>query len=249
MRVGLVNKNTQFFKGTKSKTVSIEKHRVWLNLTNSEGAFKQMLVGYVTGATNGFDSAFDGVSLDSNKYIDFYSVNDNNNFVIQGRALPFNKMDKVPLGYKTSIEGTFEISIDQVDGVLANESIFVEDKVKGVVVDLKKGPYSFFTSIGTFNDRFVLRFTDNDSILNVVDAVNSNKSVIVSVQNHQIKINSFDEIMDKLMIYDLNGRLVYEKENVNSNGFSIPNFNSSEQFLIVQTLLKNGEWFTKEIVF
>jgi hypothetical protein len=249
MRVGLTNKNTQFFKGTKSKTSPIEKHRVWLNLTNSEGAFKQMLVGYVTGATNGFDSAFDGVSWDSNKYIDFYSVNDNKNFVIQGRALPFDKTDKVPLGFKTSIEGTFEISIDQVDGILASESIFVEDKVKGVVVDLKKGPYSFSTSIGTFNDRFVLRFTNNDSILNVIDTTNLYKSVIVSVQNHQIKINSFDEIIDKLMIYDLNGRLVYEKENVDSNGFSIPDFNSSEQFLIVQTLLKNGEWITKEIVF
>jgi hypothetical protein len=249
MRVSLANKNAQFFKGTNSKSVSIEKHRVWLNLTNTEGAFKQMLVGYVTGATNGFDSAFDGVSLDSNKFIDFYSVNDNKNFVIQGRALPFDKTDKVPLGYKTSIEGTFEISIDQADGILANESVFVEDKVKGVVVDLKKGAYSFSTSIGTFNDRFVLRFTNNDSVLNVIDAAVLDKPVIVSVQNHQIKINSFDKIMDKLMIYDLNGRLLYENENVNSNEFIIPDFNSSEQFLIVQTLLKNGEWFTTEIVF
>jgi hypothetical protein len=249
MRVSSENKNTQFFKGTKSKAVSIEKNRVWLNLTNTEGAFKQMLVGYATGATNGFDSAFDGVSLDSNKYIDFYSVNDNRNFVIQGRALPFDKTDKVPLGYKTSIEGTFEISIDQTDGILANESIFMEDKVKGVVVDLKKGPYSFSTSIGTFNDRFVLRFTDNVILANVLNTAILDRPVIVSVQNHQIKVNSFDKIMDKLMIYDLNGRLIYEKENVNSNEFSIPDFNSSEQFLIVQTLLKNGEWFSIEIVF
>ncbi|TRX33531.1 fibronectin type III domain-containing protein [Flavobacterium sp. ZT3R18] len=249
MRVSLVNKNSQFFKGTQSKAVPIEKHRVWLNLTNTEGAFKQMLVGYVTGATNGFDSAFDGVSLDSNKYIDFYSVNDKKNFVIQGRALPFDKTDKVPLGYKTTIEGTFEISIDQVDGILAYESVFVEDKVKGVVVDLKKGPYSFSTSIGTFNDRFVLRFTDNVILASVLNTAILDRPVIVSVQNHQIKINSFNEIMDKLMIYDLNGRLLYKKENVNSNEFSIPDFNSSEQFLIVQTLLKNDEWFTIEIVF
>ncbi|WP_281322900.1 hypothetical protein [Flavobacterium aestivum] len=249
MRVNLTNKNTQFFKGTKSKAVPIEKHRVWLNLANTEGAFKQVLVGYVTGATNGFDPAFDGLSLDSNKYIDFYSVNDNKNFVIQGRSLPFDKTDKVPLGYKTNIEGTFVISIDRVDGILANESVFVEDKVKGVVVDLKKGPYSFTTTIGTFNDRFVLRFTANDSVTNVLKTVDSDKSVIVSVKNHQIQINSFDKIIDKLMIYDLNGRLLYEIEKVDSNVFSVPNFNSSEQFLIVQTLLKNGEWSTKEIVF
>ncbi|PWA11729.1 T9SS sorting signal type C domain-containing protein [Flavobacterium laiguense] len=249
MRVSLANKNAQFFKGTKSKIVAIEKHRVWLDLTNTEGAFKQMLVGYVTGGTNEFDSAFDGVSLNSNKYIDFYSINDNKNYVIQGRALPFEKADKVPLGYKTTIEGTFAISIDQADGILADESIFVEDKVKGIIVDLRKGPYSFNTAIGTFNDRFVLRFTDNADIAKVFNTANLDKKVIVSVQNHQIKIDSFDEIIDKLMVYDLNGRLLYEKENVNSNVFSIPNFNSSEQFLIVQTLLKNGEWVTTEIVF
>jgi hypothetical protein len=253
MRVSLPNKNAQFFKGTKSKAVPIEKHRVWLDLTNTEGAFKQMLVGYVTGGTNEFDSAFDGVSLNSNKYIDFYSINGKKNYVIQGRALPFDKADKVPLGYKTTIEGTFAISIDQADGILANESIFIEDKVKGVIVDLKKGPYSFSTAIGTFNDRFVLRFTDYDVFTTVLDAVNFNKmdeaAVIVSIQNHQIKIDSFDEIIDKLMVYDLNGRLLYEKENVNNNEFSIPDFNSSEQFLIVQTLLKNGEWITTEIIY
>ncbi|RDI56645.1 hypothetical protein DFR66_104211, partial [Flavobacterium glaciei] len=55
--------NSQFFKtnNTKSKgTNSVEKHRIWLNLTNTQGAFKQMLVGYVTNATNGFDKAYDG---------------------------------------------------------------------------------------------------------------------------------------------------------------------------------------------
>ena len=249
MRVGVENKNTQFFKGTKSKSVAIEKHRVWLNLTNSEGAFKQMLVGYATGATNGFDTAFDGVSADANKYIDFYSINDNTNFVIQGRALPFDKTDKVPLGYKTTIDGTFTISIDQADGALASQSIYVEDKVKGVIVDLKKEAYSFSTTIGTFNDRFVLRFIDNDLVASALDTASLDKPVIVSVQNHQIKINSFNQVMDKLMVYDLTGKLLYENDNVNSNEFIIPNFSSSEQFLIVQVLLKNGGWFTTEIVY
>lgn len=51
------------------------------------------------------------------------------------------------------------------------------------------------------------------------------------------------------MVYDLTGRLLYEKDNVDSNEFTISNFSSSEQFLIVQALLKNSEWFTIEIVY
>jgi hypothetical protein len=132
---------------------------------------------------------------------------------------------------------------------LASQSIFVEDKVKGVIVDLKKGAYSFSTVIGTFNDRFVLRFIDNDLVVNTLDTASLDKPVIVSVQNDQIKINSFDQVMDKLMVYDLTGRLLYEKDNVDSNEFTISNFSSSEQFLIVQALLKNSEWFTIEIVY
>lgn len=75
---------------------------------------------------------------------------------------------------------------------MASQSIFVEDKVKGVIVDLKKGAYSFSTVIGTFNDRFVLRFIDNDLVVNTLDTASLDKPVIVSVQNDQIKINSID---------------------------------------------------------
>jgi hypothetical protein len=251
MRVGIAGKNAQFFKGIKSKTIVIEKHRVWLNLTNSEGAFKQTLVGYATGATNGFDTAFDGVSSDSNKYIDFYSVNDNKNFVIQGRALPFDKTDRVPLGYKSAIEGVFTISIDQVDGALANESVFIEDKVANVFHNLKNGTYTFSTPIGTFNDRFVLCYKDNsivdpvvvdpivadpivlDPNLSTDDFVNKGRSIIVSVKDHQIKVDSFEETIRMVMVYDLRGRLLFQNEHVNENEYVIRDLGVRDQFLIV----------------
>jgi hypothetical protein len=51
------------------------------------------------------------------------------NFVIQGRALPFDDNDKVPLGYKTTIVGEFKIAIDEADGFLVNKKIFLEDKL------------------------------------------------------------------------------------------------------------------------
>ena len=42
--------NTQFFKQTKNaKTTAAGRQRVWLNLTNTQGAFKQTLIGYMKG--------------------------------------------------------------------------------------------------------------------------------------------------------------------------------------------------------
>ncbi|MFI0491855.1 beta strand repeat-containing protein, partial [Flavobacterium sp.] len=50
--------NSQFFKNTNSKsklTNTVEKNRIWLDISNDQGAFKQLLVGYITDATNGYD--------------------------------------------------------------------------------------------------------------------------------------------------------------------------------------------------
>jgi hypothetical protein len=62
-----------FFKVKSNAKVSnsIEKSRLWLNLTNTQGAFKQTLIGYITGATNEYDNVYDGVSFNGNAFIDF----------------------------------------------------------------------------------------------------------------------------------------------------------------------------------
>ena len=261
MRVGIADKKTQFFKGTKSKAASIEKHRVWLNLTNTEGAFKQILLGYAKGATNGFDVAYDGLSSDSNKYLDFYSVNDSKNFVIQGRALPFDKMDKVVLGYKTTIEGTFTISIDQIDGILANQTIFIEDKAANVIHNLKNGAYTFSTSTGIFNDRFVLCYVNNPIVMKIKkvglagltikeEAGDDKKeNVLVCVKDHQIKITSFGKTIAKILVYDIRGRQLCENDNVNSNECVVTNIDSTKQILVVVTILDNGARQSNEIIF
>src|SRR5690606_1847539 len=48
----------QFFKTTNPQ----EYHRIWLNATNTEGLFSQMLIAYFTDGSNDLDSS-DGKSL------------------------------------------------------------------------------------------------------------------------------------------------------------------------------------------
>ena len=242
--------NSNFFKtkNPNTKTAStIEKHRVWLNLSNTQGAFKQTLIGYLTDATNDYDSRFDGESFDGNEFVDFYSINQDKNLVIQGRALPFDENDEVPLGFRSTIEGSFTINIDQVDGLLANQSLFIEDKVTNTVFDLKSGNYTFKTVAGTFDDRFILRYTNKTLGTNEL-ATQSNK-VLISNKNKQIKINSFSETIDKVTIYDVLGRQIYQNGNVNSNEFLISNLVSSHQTLIVKTSLQNGKTVTDKIIY
>ncbi len=245
-----VGNNIQFFK-TKNPTSKlakvIEKNRVWLNMTNTQGAFKQTLVGYITNATNDFDDRFDGESYDGNEFVDFYSVNQDKNLVIQGRALPFDENDEVPLGYRTTINGAFTISIDQVDGLLTNQAVFIEDKLTNTVFDLKSGNYTFNTVSGTFNDRFVLKYSNKTLGTNTFDSLE--KTVLVSNKNKQIKINSSLEMINKVTVFDLLGRQIYQKANVNSNELSISTLVSSGQVVIVKTVLQNGQEVNNKIVY
>ena len=246
---GAILNNDQFFKvkNATKKTNTLERNRVWLNLTNTQGAFKQMLVGYVTNATDGFDSSFDGPSYNGNDFIDFYSISDDVAMTIQGRILPFDENDSVPLGYSSVIEGVFSISIDEVDGVFASQNIYLEDKFNNSIHDLKKAAYSFETATGTFDDRFVLRYTDKK--LGVGDFVTTVTEVLVSVKNKRIKINSSVQSIDKVFIYDMLGKKLYEKINVENKELVIPNLGSSEQFLIVKTVLQNGIVVTTKTIY
>nr|WP_315205302.1 T9SS sorting signal type C domain-containing protein [uncultured Flavobacterium sp.] len=253
MRVGvggITGNNSQFFKtnSTKSKTTStIEKNRLWLNLTNTQGAFKQLLVGYITGATNDHDNGYDGETFDGNEFLDFYSVNQEKNFVIQGRALPFDLNDEVSLGYRSVAAGDFSIGIDEVDGVMLSQKVYIEDKLLNVAHDLKASPYDFTTQAGTFNDRFVLRYVDKT--LGTGDFETADDKIIISVKNKQIKIDSPNETIDKVLIFDLLGKEIYRKISIGKNEHTIANLSSSEQALIVKVVLQNGQTVSRKIIF
>ena len=249
---GSSGNNSQFFKtsSTKAKTANaVEKDRIWLDLTNTQGAFKQTLVGYVTDATNGYENRFDGESFDGNDFIDFYSVLQDKNLTIQGRALPFDEKDTVQLGYKSTIKGNFAISIDQTDGLLTNQSVYLEDKLTNTVFDLKSGNYTFNTTAGTFNDRFILRYKNNAKTLNTANFIAVDKTVVVSNKNSEIKVNSYIGTIDKVIIFDLLGKEIFQKNDVNSDELLITNILSNHQVLVVKTTLQNGTKVTDKIIY
>jgi hypothetical protein len=244
--------NSQFFKinNTSKTTTTREKNRIWLNLTNKEGVFKQALIGYITGATNNYDGGFDGVTYDGNPFVDFYSVNQGVNLAIQGRALPFKKQDSVALGYRSTIQGDFQISIDHTDGILDFEGVFLEDKDLQLLHDLKKEPYLFTTEKGIFNNRFVLRYIDkNEENETIPEIVDIEKPVLVSVKNKEIKVDSFIDSIAKIIVYDVSGQKVYQKDEIAVNSFVIQNLNLPNQVLFVQATLSNGQIVATKIVY
>jgi len=256
MRVGvgtITGNNSQFFKtkNPKAKTTNtIEKHRVWLDLINAQGAFKQTLVGYVTAATNGYEGRFDGESYDGNDFLDFYSILQDKNLTIQGRALPFDENDEIPLGYRVAVGGTFSIVIDQIDGLLANQTVFIEDKLTNTIINLKDGKYTFNTVAGTFDDRFVLRYTDKTL---GIDEVATNDGIIALYSNNYktliIRNNLQDATVNGVTLYNLAGQKIayWDVKGREQTSIQIPIKNLPTEIYVVKIKTTKGD-FSKKII-
>ncbi|MBO9582792.1 MAG: T9SS sorting signal type C domain-containing protein [Flavobacterium sp.] len=237
--------NSDFYKTAKSN--SIERNRIWLNMINAEGAFKQILVGYVEGATNNVDFNYDAPTMGGNSFVDFYSINETKKLTIQGRALPFDNTDVVPLGYKTTVQGDFTIGIDHGDGFFDKQEVYLEDKTTGKTTNLRNENYTFNTLVGTFTDRFVLRYTSKT--LGTGDFENLESSVLVSVKNKVINIVSFKETIKEVNVFNIGAQLLYSKAKVNSQELQISNLHSSDQVLLIKITLENGSIITKKVIF
>lgn len=240
--------NSQFFKNgimNQTVTTTLEKNRVWLDITNSEGAFKQLLVGYIETATNALDRGFDGEMVDNGNVITFYTTVEDKKLSIQGKALPFDVNDSVPLGYKSLINGTFTIALSDFDGLFTTQNVYLEDTVTGEIHDLKNSSYSFATIIGTFENRFILRFT-TAALGNPQFTANS---VVVYHNDSGLHVTTGNVLMKNVTIYDVAGRLIASRNNIGASETVFANLPTTQQVLLVQITSDNGEKVTKKVVF
>jgi hypothetical protein len=195
--------NSQFYRTGNST----EKHRIWVNLFD-QNKFRQTLIGYVSGATNEFDRLYDGDAFTSNE-INIYSILDDHALVIQGRALPFDDNDIIPLGYKITTAGTYNIGIDEIDGVFAeNQNVYLKDKLLNIIHDIKASNYSFSTASGTFDDRFEIVFR-NGSL--GIDNPNSTLAQAY-VKDQTLYINASKNI-EEIILYDVAGKRLKKFKN------------------------------------
>lgn len=250
MRIAGNNSDFHKIRNNSKTTTEEEKHRIWLNLTNNSGAFSQTLIGYVADATQGLDRGFDGESFGGNN-VTFYSVIPEAKLSIQGRALPFDSNDVVTLGYKAAKKGNYSIRIDHIEGLFANESIYLEDKDLKVTHDLKLKPYIFSTKVGDFNNRFVLRYggktlgVDENSIV-------TNEPKISYIQNSNtlvINNSTSNEAVEKVALFNILGQSIstWKIENQDQQNIQIP-FKSMDSGIYIAKLQTSKGELSKKIV-
>ncbi|QBN18559.1 reprolysin-like metallopeptidase [Flavobacterium nackdongense] len=234
----IANNANQFFK-----TKEIERSTIWLNATSATGNFSQMAVSYTTNATQGVDE-YDGKYYNDGA-IALNSILDNSDYVIQGRALPFDGSDEVPLSFTAANAGEYSISIDHVDGLFAgNQDIILNDSETGTETDLKTGSYTFTAAAGQSNTRFTLKY---QKTLGINAQVFDENSIVVFKNNGSIHIKSNNTAIDNVQLFDVRGRLMIEKSKVNSNETSIESARFANEVLIVKITSADKKVVNKKI--
>lgn len=219
---------------------------MWLNLVNNGGSFNQILVGYAAGATNQYDRDFDGIRFTDGNSITFYSVMADKNLVIQGKALPFGIEDQIPLGYKSTVTDTFSIRIDHFDGLFENQNVYLEDRLLNIIHDLKQSPYVFSSTVGTFDDRFVIRYTNAATLDN--SNFETNTSLVSYINNEKLIIKS-SALMQQIDLYDVSGKLIQHYPLMAPGLDFSSHFNAAEGIYIVKVKLQNGLLVSQKLIY
>jgi hypothetical protein len=239
----IINNDNQFFKSNQ-----LEKNRIWLNLSTGTTAINQMMIAYMKDATTGIDIAIDGKYINDNQTALTSNINEEE-YVIQGRSLPFEDTDVVPLNFKTNIGGSFTIDIDHVDGLFSNkQKIFLKDNLTGIEHDIKTSAYTFDSAIGTFNNRFQIVYK-NSATLEVKNPVFDENSIILFKQNEILNINTNRTIMKTVRVFDIRGRLILEQENVNATTIALKNFIPEQQALLIQITSDENKVVIKKTIY
>jgi hypothetical protein len=240
---------TNFFRltNTTTATENPELNRIWLDIIKQDQPGGRTMFGYVTGATMQKDNLYDATTKSDNTF-KLYTVNEEDKFVIQGRELPFDDNDVVPMGVDILESGTYTIALAMTDGLFSNSSqdIFLEDNYTNTVHNLRQNPYTFYSEQGSFTDRFLIKYK-NTSNLNTSET-NWYDTILIWTKG-KIHIKSTVENLSDVVIYDITGKQIESFNNIFNNYIEIPKLINTNNKYILKIKLHNGMIVYKKIIF
>lgn len=236
--------NNQFFRTQESEEVVMS--RLWLNITNTVGGFGQTAIAYSNVTTQGLDYGWDGLLLNDGE-IAIYTFAEDKKLSIQARQ-EFSNDDTVALGYKATVPGTLSINLDHYGGVFTQEDVqvYLIDHVAGITHNIKAGAYSFTTDAGSFDDRFEVVYVNSTLGSNHPDTASA---IGIYQQDKNIYINSSKDVLKSLKVYDIRGREIYNRKNINTLETVISDLTAEQQVLILEIITVNGILVTKKIIY
>jgi hypothetical protein len=136
-----------------------------------------------------------------------------------------------------------------VDGLfLGEQNVYLKDNLLNVTHDIKTSAYTFTSDQGTFSDRFEVVYIN--STLNIsTPTFDANSVIVYKDDNKVLNINAGKVVMKNVKIYDVRGRFVYEKSNINSTTKALKDLKAEQEVLLVKITSDDNKVVTKKVVF
>ena len=198
------------------------KDRFWLKLIAPNNMQNTQLIGYVEGATDGYERDYDAKAISDTSSNLFYSVLDQEKLIIQGRG-EFSVEDKIKLGANIFVGGNYTIGLYKSEGIFENsQHVYLKDYVLNIITDLSVNDYNFDSDAGDIEGRFEIIYK-SESTLVTSDTTKDHLQIYRNGEQFTVKSNG--GIIEEVEVYDVSGRLLQKVEggrtelNVDATGF------------------------------
>ncbi len=219
---GTLNLGSSFFK---AQSLVDDRFFVRVDEVTQPQKYDDILVGMVSGATDGLDLNWDAASKRNAGDVPTLMM------VIQGEEISHNAIDYGPgRTYSKFLPVHFESNKDQVayrfslaDSLLLNNySIELEDLKNQVLYNLRAGDYLFTNDTAYPSHRFILHINPGSI------GVNENESANIKVGQsleHQEVVIAFESLEGKnahVYISNVLGQIIYKNEHLSEGKLNIP---------------------------
>lgn len=224
---------------------NLERHRIWLDIVNSSNKSNRALFGYIEGATMGRDSFYDCLTQNTGT-LSIYSLIDDTKFLIQGRALPFDENDEVPIGITVPATGNYKIAVAGVDGIFdGTQDFYLKDNLLNTIHNIKEMPYQFNSVSGMINDRFKIVY--RNASLGIDDIIKENDIKVIS--NENISVISKNHIMESVTVYNVLGQNIMSYEEINADKTTLLSLQKNNTTLILKIKLQDGQTVIRKVIY
>ena len=190
------------------------------------------------------DNFFDCVMNNTNN-LAIYSLINQQKYNIQGRALPFDDNDEVPIGVILPNGGIYNIALAGIDGLFHNQNIYIKDELTGIVHDIKDSPYQFTSENGEISNRFKIVY--KDIALGNPDTPRVNQVSIIS--NNSLSVLSTQITVESVEVFNTLGQLIDTYRDINSTSVILSNVRKTNSGLFLKIKLSNGQFLTKKTLY
>jgi hypothetical protein len=126
-----------------------------------------------------------------------------------------------------------------------NQAIYLKDKLTATEHNLQTGAYNFTSVAGTFTNRFEIIYQSQLSIEN--PTFNANQVIVYKNELNDFVINAGTTIMASVKVFDIRGRLLLERNNINASQTTMT-VGMANEVLLVQITSEDGVVVSKKVV-